>query len=306
MHPTTSRQPLWMLAAALMFAVMGVCVKFASVHFHAMELVMYRGLVSMAITFAWARAVGLPLTTRYPGMHAWRGSVGAVSLVTWFYALAYLPLATAMMLNYMSSVWIAAFLVGGALLFAQATPPRVAHGALFATILAGFGGVVLMLRPAFDAQLLWPGLIGMISGMTAALAYLQVTALGRAGEPELRIVFYFAVASAVMGLLGTVTGLVGEGFSRLHKWPALWILPIGVLASLGQLCMTRAYASGATMLVANLQYSGIVFAALLGVVVFGDRLPWAAWAGMVIIIASGIAATLLRNRALPNTPPEEH
>jgi S-adenosylmethionine uptake transporter len=86
----------------------------------------------------------------------------------------------------------------------------------------------------------------------------------------------------------------------------VWIVPIGVLASVGQLCMTRAYASGATMLVANLQYSGIVFAATLGMIVFGDQLPLIAWIGMVVIVASGIAATILRNRAIPNTPPEEH
>jgi S-adenosylmethionine uptake transporter len=302
MQKSYSRQPLWMLAAALMFAVMGACVKFASQHFHAMELVMYRGVVGMLVTFALAKAVGLPLTTQYPGMHAWRGAVGAVSLVTWFYALAYLPLATAMMLNYMSSVWIATFLVGGALMYGK----PAAQGALLATVLAGFGGVVMMMRPAFDAQMLWPGLIGMISGMTAALAYLQVTALGRAGEPELRIVYYFAGASVVMGWVGTMTGFLGKGFSNLLQWPALWIVPIGILASAGQLCMTRAYASGATMLVANLQYSGIVFAAILGMIVFGDQLPLIAWAGMAVIVASGIAATVLRNRAMPNTPPEEH
>jgi S-adenosylmethionine uptake transporter len=45
---------------------------------------------------------------------------------------------------------------------------------------------------------------------------------------------------------------------------------------------------------------------LLGVIVFGDRLPLIAWGGMALIISSGIAATLLRNRTLPNTPPEEH
>ena len=72
----------------------------------------------------------------------------------------------------------------------------------------------------------------------------------------------------------------------------LWLLPIGLLAVLGQLCMTRAYASGATLVVANLQYSGIVFAALFGLAVFGERLPWIGWAGMVVIIVSGIAAGL--------------
>jgi S-adenosylmethionine uptake transporter len=231
-------------------------------------------------------------------MHAWRGIVGATSLGAWFYALVGLPLATAMTLSYMSSIWVAAFLIDGALLYGKSDK----QGMLFATVLAGFVGVVLVLRPAIEANQFWAGLMGLMSGLTAALAYMQVTALSRAGEPEIRVVFYFAVASAVFGLVASLF----TGFSSLRNWHALWVFPIGLLASLGQLCMTRAYASGATMLVANLQYSGIVFAALLGVIVFGDRLPLIAWIGMAIIIASGIAATLLRNRALPNTPPEEH
>jgi S-adenosylmethionine uptake transporter len=293
-----SRQPLWMLVAALMFAVMGVCVKFAAVHYNAVELVAYRGLVSIVFTVIWARSLRLNLKTSRPGMHAWRGVIGALSLLSWFYALQHLPLATAMTLNYMSSVWVAAFLVGGALMYGHAEK----QGALFTTVLAGFAGVVMVLRPAIEQNQLWAGLIGMLSGILAALAYLQVTALSRAGEPEVRVVFYFAVASAVFGLVGGIFA----GFSPWSLQHAAWILPIGVLASLGQLCMTRAYASGATMLVANLQYSGIVFAVILGVLVFGDRLPLMAWAGMAVIIASGIAATMLRNRTMPNTPPEEH
>jgi drug/metabolite transporter (DMT)-like permease len=294
-------QPLWVMAAALAFALMGVCVKFASEHYHAMELVAYRGLVSVVITWGVARLMGVSLRTERAGMHAWRGIIGAVSLGCWFYSLAYLPLATAMTLNYMSSVWVAAFVVGGALLY-NVAPRQAATGWLFASVLAGFGGVVMVLRPALEANQLWPGLIGMLSGVTAALAYLQVAALSKAGEPEARVVFYFAVASLVFGALG----MLFTGISLWSTWHAIWLLPIGVLASLGQLMMTRAYASGATMLVANLQYSGIVFAAILGVLVFGDRLPLIAWAGMVIIIASGMAATILRNRALPGTPPEEH
>jgi S-adenosylmethionine uptake transporter len=287
-----------MLVAAFVFAVMGVCVKFASEHYNAMELVAYRGAVSVLITFAWAKSLKVSLATTRPGMHAWRGLIGAISLLCWFYALQHLPIATAMTLNYMSSIWVAAFLVGGALMYGKSNQ----QGALFATVLAGFGGVVLVLRPAFEANQLWAGLIGMMSGLTAALAYLQVTALSRAGEPEARVVFYFAVASLLLGALGVAfTGYSSWSFSH-----AVWILPIGILASAGQLCMTRAYASGATMLVANLQYSGIVFAAILGVIVFGDKLPLIAWAGTAVILASGIAATILRNRTLPNTPPEEH
>jgi S-adenosylmethionine uptake transporter len=86
----------------------------------------------------------------------------------------------------------------------------------------------------------------------------------------------------------------------------MWLLPIGLLAALGQLCMTKAYSSGATLVVANLQYSGIVFAALYGLFLFGDQIPLVGWAGMALIVASGIAATALRNRTLPRAPAEEH
>jgi S-adenosylmethionine uptake transporter len=290
-------QALWMVAASFIFALMGVCVKFASAHYSATELVCYRGIVSMVFVWVWARYTGVALRTRLPGMHAWRSVIGVVSLGGWFYAIAHLPLATAMTLNYMSSVWVAAFVVGGAMLYGSGQR----QGPLLVTVLAGFAGVVMVLRPAFDQNQQWAGLVGLLSGMTAALAYLQVTALSRAGEPEARMVFYFAVASALFGALGiAVTG--ASSWSWQH---AVWIVPIGVLASLGQLCMTRAYASGATLVVASLQYSGIVFGALASLVVFNDQLPPMAWAGMGVIIASGMAATALRQRAVPDAPHDE-
>ena len=109
-------QALWMSASSFLFATMGVCVKFASSYFTSAELVFYRGVLGMAFMAAYARARGTPLASRYPAMRAWRSVIGVVSLSAWFYAIAHLPLATAMTLNYMSSVWIAAFLVGGALM----------------------------------------------------------------------------------------------------------------------------------------------------------------------------------------------
>jgi len=58
--------------------------------------------------------------------------------------------------------------------------------------------------------------------------------------------------------------------------------------------------------VANLQYSGIVFGAVYSVLLFDDTIPAAGWAGMALIVASGVAATVLRARAAPNAPAEEH
>ena len=299
-------QALWMVVASLFFAVMGVCVKYASVHYSAGELVFYRGVVSVVFMLVFARQRGVSLATKLPMMHLWRTAIGVAALTCWFYAIGALPLATAMTLNYMSSVWIAAFLVGGAMLFAKPDGSSLGvqgiQGGLLAAVLMGFGGVVMVLRPAFDQQQLWGGVVGLLSGFMAAFEYLQVTALSPAGEPEERVVCYLALGSAVAGLAAMpFTGVAH--WDAQHAW---WLLPIGVLASLGQLCMTRAYAQGPTLVAANLQYTGIVFAALFGWLLFDDKLPMIAWLGMAVIMASGIIATFIRARAVPNTPHEEH
>ncbi len=295
-------QALWMLLASLFFASLGFCIKFASAHFNSFEIVAYRGLVGVIFLIGLTRARGVSLRTQVPMMHVWRSVVGTISLTAWFYAIALLPLATAMTLNYMSSVWIATFLLGGALLTQGRNAPVRQQAPLFLTVLAGFGGVAMMLRPTLAPDQMLGALVGLMSGIFAAFAYLQVSALSRAGEPESRTVFYFSIGAVVAGLIGML--FVG---ATPWSWPsALWLLPIGLLALGGQLCMTRAYASGATLVVANLQYSGIVFAGVLGMVVFGDRLPLIGWLGMGLIIASGITATWLRSRAVPNAPAEDH
>jgi S-adenosylmethionine uptake transporter len=298
-------QALWMVAGSLFFATMAVCVKYAAAWFTGSELVFWRGILGMLFMWLLARHQGISLATRYASMHAWRSVIGTISLGAWFYALAALPLATAMTLNYMSSVWVAAFLIGGALLAWNPRQPDAAplrQGALVVTVLAGFAGVVLMLRPTIEQNQVFAGLIGLMSGLTAAFAYMQVMALGKIGEPDTRTVFYFAVGSAVAGACGmAVTGM--SAWNWMH---ALWLLPVGLLASLGQLCITRAYSQGATLVVASLQYSGIVFGAIYSVALFGDAIPASGWAGMALIVASGIAATVLRARAAPNSPAEEH
>jgi S-adenosylmethionine uptake transporter len=295
-------QALWMLLASLFFATMGVCIKFAAAHFNSFEIVFYRGLVGMVFLIGMTRINGVSLRTSLPMMHVWRSIVGTISLTAWFFAIAALPLATAMTLNYMSSVWIATFLLGGALLMQGRNAPIREQGPLFLTVLAGFAGVAMMLRPTLADNQVMGALVGLLSGIFAAFAYLQVAALSRAGEPESRTVFYFSVGAVLAGALG----MLFVGVSPLH-WPsALWLLPIGLLALFGQLCMTRAYSRGATLVVANLQYSGIVIAGVYGVVIFGDQLPLIGWLGMALIIASGIVATVLRTRAVPNAPAEEH
>jgi S-adenosylmethionine uptake transporter len=286
-----------MLGASLLFATMGVCVKLASALYPAGEIVFYRGLVGVLFAAWLAHSRGSSLRTAVPAMHFWRSLCGVLSLGLWFYAISGLPLATAMTLNYLSSVWMALFLLGGAVLLGSAQ----VDGRLVAAVLVGFSGVALVLRPTLSQDQLWFGLAGLLSGLTAALAYLQVTALGRRGEPETRIVFYFALAGVAAGAMSTLW----TGFSRHSAYGAGLLLAVGLLATAAQLMITRAFAIGSTLANAGLQYSGILFAVFYGVLLFDEHLSWMAIAGMLLIVGAGLTSTVLgRVPASAKTPSE--
>lgn len=289
-----------MVAAAFLFATMGLCIKHASTHFNTAEILFYRGLIGLAVVWVVMASQGTSLRTRHPWMHAWRSGVGLFSMGGWFYAIGQLPLASAMTLNYMSSIWMATFLLVAALWTwrpGSRTPRQPLNLPLVAAILVGFVGVVLMLQPSFSQAQSQAALTGLLSGVFAAMAYMQVVNLSRVGEPESRTVFFFALGTAA-------GGAVWMAVAGISPWPgiqaALWLVPVGVCAAGGQLCMTRAYASSTTargtLVVANLQYTGIIFAGIYSLLWFEDDLGLAEWVGMALIAISGIAATILRKR----------
>ena len=290
----------WLMAgASLLFALMGACVKWASEHYNTGELVLYRSLAGLLIMAAVMRWRGIRVRSAVPGLHLWRSLAGAVSLCMWFYAMGGLPLATAMTLNAMSSIWIALFLGGGAWLQqpGQANRPDFR---LVAAVLTGFGGVALLLQPTLAQDQLWHGLIGLGSGLIAALAYLQVASLGRLGEPGERVVLYF---SAMGMALGAVLALASGGF-HAHTFEGLsWLLAIGLLATIAQWMLTLAYGSGSTLGMAALQYLGIAFSFVLGLLLFGDPLTSSSVLGMVLIVGAGIVANLLQPRSRPEPEP---
>lgn len=284
---------LLMIGAALLFSLMAVAVKYASADYRAGEIVLYRSLVGLVLMGGVLRARRISWRTPVPAMHLWRSLSGTVALVLWFYAIGGLPLGTAMTLNYMSSVWIAMFLMGGALLM---NVTRGLDGRLVLAVLAGFAGVAMVLRPTIEQDQLWHGLVGLLSGLLAAVAYLQVTALGRIGEPGERTVFYFSLAGVVAGL---AIALADGGLHMHTLRGAGLLLAIGVLATAAQWMMTLAYATGATLGIATLNYLGIAFGFAFGVWLFDDPVTLMALAGMVLIVGAGIAATFLRQRTAP-------
>src|SRR5262249_10675049 len=152
----------------------------------------------------------------------------------------------------------------------------------------------LVLRPQMPQEELFAGLVAVLSGMLGALGYMQIVALARAGEPESRTVFYFALACVIGG-----AGWIAFAGTSTWAWrSATWLLLIGFLSSMGQWATARAYSKAGghagTLLVANLQYTGILFAALLGGLVMDDRIPLRGWIGIAVIILSGIGATVIR------------
>lgn len=285
-------QALWMILASLAFSVMSVCIKYASVYYSSMEILMYRGLVGIAIfaVLMWLRRI--PLGTPVIGMHIKRNLAGVIAMSLWFYSIVHMPFATAVVLNSMSSVWLAAIV----LLLSWWQTRTLLHPKLFAAVLLGFAGVVLLLDPRghhAQAFALWPVVAGLTAGVLAAIAYMQVQSLGQAGEPNTRTVFYFSIGTALMGLVGCLVFDGGLAMPRQGNTLG-WLLAVGVLAAIGQWCLTRAYSRGATLVVANLQYLGLVFSALMGVWLFNDKLSLINWLGIATIIMSSIAATILR------------
>ncbi|NVM76108.1 S-adenosylmethionine uptake transporter [Duganella sp. SG902] len=291
-----------------MFAVMGVCVKLASVEFSTSELVLYRGVVGVITLGAIIKLSGETFRTTMPGAHLWRGIIGVISLWLWYYSIGQLPLATAMTLNYMSPIWIAAWLFAMGWWHSR----NDVKWPLMLAVGLSFVGVTLLLRPAFHANQLTPALIALGSSMITATAYMQVRKMGLAGEPENRVVFYFTVMNLLAGVVGVLIGGGADGpqFHPVTTWRSgLLLLAIGVCATSAQIAMTRAYRLGNTLVVANLQYTGIVFSSAWGVFIFDDVFDWHSWAGIGIILASGMAATFYntrnteRGKAIASTDP---
>lgn len=284
-----------MVVAAFMFSVMGACVKWAGEHYGIAEIVLYRSLIGAVILYVFVLWRGVPLSTPLAKTHLRRSVNGTIALALWFYATTLLPLGTAMTLNYASSLYLATAVIGIAFHRRQHVDTKLALA-----VLVGFVGVLLVLQPSVSRDQGVVALAGLFSGVFAAVAYWHVRELGQLGEPEWRTVFYFSVTGSLLGLAGSLI----SGFSAHTAESASLLAGVGLSALLAQLAMTRAYGSGHTLLVANLQYSAIVFASILGVAWFGDRIPPIGWAGIAVIILSGVAASTFTARRRPSGPAE--
>lgn len=163
-----------MLVAGFLFGCMGVFVKLGAEYFSHIELVFYRSFLGLLMIYAVIRQRGLSLSTHNLKLHLWRGISGTIALMLYFYCITVLPLATAVTLNYTAPLYLSILTM---LAFKEHFRPAISGA-----ILLGFCGVILLLHPTLAQDQLIPGLIGLISGLLAGIAYLNVKHLGLGGS----------------------------------------------------------------------------------------------------------------------------
>ncbi len=277
-----------MLASAALFAAMGAGVKLAARELPNAMVVFFRNGVGLAVLLPLLLRKGLRgLHTRDVPGHIVRGLSGLASMYCFFYAIAHLRLADAVLLNQSVPLFIP---LVGSLWLGERFPAR-----LWGVIGLGFAGILLILKPG--TGLFTPvSLVGVASAVLAAVAQVGIRRLTRT-EPVTRIVFYF-------GLIGSVVSAVPAALAWRDPSPALWgvLLTMGALATAGQLALTRAYGHAPAAQVGPFIYVGPVFAGLLDWWIW-DTLPDALFvAGAVMVVA---AATLtLRSAPLPEEAKE--
>lgn len=265
-----------MLWATWWFALMNLLVKLLA-HLPTMELVFFRCGVASLIGFIALQRAGINWIGSNRKLLLLRGLFGNIALFTFFYTLQHMPLGTAVTIQYLSPVFTSLFAI--ILLKEKVMPVQ------WIFFLVSFSGVVLV--HGWDGNISWELLlIGVISAVFSALAYNMVRTL-REKEHPLVVVLHFQ-------LLGAVAG--GVSFVIAWEWPHntdwLLLLLVGVFTHLGQEQLTRSLQSENIARVSILNYLGIGYALIFGVIFFRESYSPKQLLGMLMVI-SGVAVNLL-------------
>ncbi|HEY0706124.1 MAG TPA: DMT family transporter [Polyangia bacterium] len=263
-----------MIGAAFFFALMATGVQVASEGLPSAMVVFFRNAVALVLVAPIALSAGLQaIKTQRLGEHALRTIAGLASMYCFFYAIAHLRLAEAVLLQYTLPLFVP--LVEAAWL-REKMPRR-----LWWPIWFGFAGVLLVLKPGMG---LFRGaaLVGLAAGLLSAVAQTGVRRM-TSTEPTSRIIFYFS-------LLSTLTSAVPAGFAWVTPAaPTMLVLVlVGAAAATAQMLMTRAYSCAPASQVGAFTYVNIPFAILFDWIRL-SRLPdrWSV-AGAILICGAGV------------------
>jgi drug/metabolite transporter (DMT)-like permease len=266
----------FMLLASLGFAVMGALVKQAAIlGVPPVEIVVWRSGITAVCIGLWAWRDGVSLRPVNPRMHLVRGLVGVGSMGFYFTAISRLPLGDAVLLTYLSPLLVAAM--------SPWVTGESATGRVWAALGTGLAGVALVAAPAGASDPIGVG-FALLAAFFAADAYLAIRVLTRTDHP-LTIVFWFSVIGTAAGSVAFLDGVAPLG------WPQVAALvSIGLLGTLAQWALTRAYGSAPAAQVSVYSYATPVLAYGAGLVALGEVPRWSSLAGAAVVVVAGMMA----------------
>lgn len=262
------------------------------------ELVLARSIVSFAISYYIIRRRGLPVLGYNRKWLLVRGFAGMIALTIFFYSIHYLPIAIASTVQYLAPVFTVIFAM---ILLKE----RVAKLQWLFILIAfcGVGLIGLNNLIAADKQVFidytWLGL-GIISAAFSGIAYTAIIKLKPTDTP-INIVIYFPMLSLpIMTIWCFYDFTIPSGI----EW--LILLTIGIFTQIAQVLMTKALHEGSAALITPFQYLGAIYAAIMGLLIFDERLSWVVYLGISLILFGVVTNALIkagkRQKSSPTAP----
>jgi drug/metabolite transporter (DMT)-like permease len=268
--------------SALLFSVMGICIRYASHSVDNYTIVFFRNVVGLILflPFIFKQGTGFVKTEKL-WMHTWRSIVGLAAMYGFFYAIAHLKLSNAMVFTYSSPIFIPVI----AWLFLK---EKITIAMICAAVL-GFIGVFCVAKP--DQGLLnWISVIGIASSLLASMAFVTVRALTQTEPPE-RIVFYFCLIGSALSVIPMLWV-----WRPYHLQELLFLIGAGILANVSQIFMSHAYRLAPAGQIAPVNYMAIIFAGVWGFLLWNEVPDLYSVIGFCIILLAILLCSPLTQR----------
>jgi len=261
-----------MLAATAVLTCMHATVRHVSDGMHPFEITFFRNLFGLFAILPLAMRAGIgSLRSRQPGLQLLRSGFGLIAMLTWFYGLSVVPIAQATALSFTAVIFGS---IGAALVLGERMRLR-----RWSAVVAGFIGALVILRPGFG-EVNPAALIVVLSSICWAGALLTVKRLSST-DSVVCIVTWNSVLLTVLSLPVAIPVWITPKLEQL-----LWLGLIGVLATLGHLAMTGAFKASDATVVFPVDYTRLVWASVIGYLVFSEVPDVWTWVGGTIIFAS--------------------
>ena len=278
------------IAAAFGFSLMSVFVRLAG-DLPSFQKAFFRNLIALIfMAGALIKKKSGFLPQKGNGLYLLgRSLFGTIGIICNFYAIDRLVLTDANMLNKLSPFFAIIF---SALLLKE-KPNIIQLGG----VITAFAGMLMIVKPGFTGMSFFPAAIGTLGGAGAGIAYTFVRKLGSRGEDSTKIIFWFSAFSTAV-CLGFM--LIPGNFEIMSARQILFMCLAGLCACIGQFGITNAYIFAPAKEISVYDYSQVVFAALLGFILFGQIPDLFSIFGYILICGAGIAMFFYNKRRMHN------